>query len=334
MDPDGMQVIQGNEDEAAEAAAAAVPESPDTALETPEPEAAVRDNTTRHPNHDHDDGSGDGAGGATDPTTTAVAVEYTLTESKTNGPIIATDSTASPAAAGATMAEEKQLLPQQQAPHDEHQSDGGLSPASATTAAASGSAPPAAAQCPTSTPPAAVATAPEGEIPTTNHPVLFSEEIPAFNIAGGASADVGTRAADDAAHLPTRNEEASRPAGRQPGSPSSPASSSSGPKEHGRGRTDEEGGNSSENSKKNQADLDNSHEDDQGIARGGGGADGGAGSGGGEYHPNDLSAKLNRLWGASPPDRMEEVGVMRDMLGYRGELDGILSRLMRTKVGS
>lgn len=324
MDPDGIQVIEGTEDGPAEAAAASSPESHDTALEAPEPEAAVLDNMTRHPNHHHDDGSGKGAEGATDSTT--VAVERTLTESEPNIPSVATDGTASPAACAIT-AREKQLVPQQQAPHDDPHRDARLSPASAT-AATSGTTPPRAGQWPTGTPRATVATVVGGGKPITNHRVLSSEEITAA-FAGGAGA------ADEAAH-PQIGNEALRPAARQPGPSSSPTTSSSGSKERGIGETDEE--DRSSTNEKNQADLDNSNEDDEGIAGcgdgGGSGGTGGAGSGGGgEYHTNDLPAKLNRLWGAPPPDRAEELAVMRDMLGYRGELDGILSRLMGTKVG-
>lgn len=49
---------------------------------------------------------------------------------------------------------------------------------------------------------------------------------------------------------------------------------------------------------------------------------------------NDLPTQLNRIWGASPPDRAEGLGVMRDMLGHREELDIIISRLMAAKVRS
>lgn len=56
------------------------------------------------------------------------------------------------------------------------------------------------------------------------------------------------------------------------------------------------------------------------------------GGGGEKDHPNDLPTQLNRIWGASPPDRAEGLAVMRDMLGYRAELDGILSRLVAVKV--
>lgn len=47
---------------------------------------------------------------------------------------------------------------------------------------------------------------------------------------------------------------------------------------------------------------------------------------------NRLPAQLSRLWGASPPDRSKGLAVMRDMVGYREELDGILSRLVVAKV--
>lgn len=56
------------------------------------------------------------------------------------------------------------------------------------------------------------------------------------------------------------------------------------------------------------------------------------GSGGRAGHPNDLPTQLNRIWGASPPGRVEGLAVMREMLGYRDELDGILSRLVAAKV--
>lgn len=54
--------------------------------------------------------------------------------------------------------------------------------------------------------------------------------------------------------------------------------------------------------------------------------------GGGEDHMNDLPTQLKRVWGASPPDRNEGLAIVRDMLGHRAQLDGILSRLVAFKV--
>lgn len=56
------------------------------------------------------------------------------------------------------------------------------------------------------------------------------------------------------------------------------------------------------------------------------------GGDGEEDRPSDLSTQLNRIWGVSLPDRAEGLAVMRDMLGYRAQLDGILSRLVAVKV--
>lgn len=47
---------------------------------------------------------------------------------------------------------------------------------------------------------------------------------------------------------------------------------------------------------------------------------------------DDLPIQLNRLWRAAPPDHIKSLSVMRDMLGHRQDLDGILSRLVDAKV--
>lgn len=314
MDPDVTVDIEGAEDEPAEAAAT-VPKSADTALKIPEQDAVVH-HITRHPHHHHDTGSRIGARGAVGPT---VAVERNQIERKSNNFIVATDGTTSPATASATTTEEQQLLPLEHVLHDGSRSDGRLLPASETAAARSstkpsGTTPPAAAQWPTGTPPAAKTTA-GGEIPLIDHRVLSSEKIPTA-IAGGVGADVGTTA--DATHRPTSNKHF-RPASLQPGS-SSPISRSSASKEGRSCGANREDGSSTEG---NQVDINADTEEGQDMG-GDGGSDGRV--------SNDLPAQLSRLWGASPPNRAEELAVVRDMLGHREELDGILSKLMATKV--
>lgn len=100
---------------------------------------------------------------------------------------------------------------------------------------------------------------------------------------------------------------------------SSPTGNSSNSSDAGSGGTDEEERSSTEGRYHNQPET--------GIKETNQGRDGG-----GKDRPNDLPTQLNRIWGASPPDRAEGLAVMRDMLGYRAKLDGILSRLVAAEV--
>lgn len=103
---------------------------------------------------------------------------------------------------------------------------------------------------------------------------------------------------------------------------SSPTGSSSNSSDAHSGGTDGEEQSATEGARINRPDMD-SKEADQG---------GGGGGGEREHRLNDLPSQLHRIWGASPPDRDEGLAVMRDMLGYRHELDAILSRLVAVKV--
>lgn len=103
---------------------------------------------------------------------------------------------------------------------------------------------------------------------------------------------------------------------------SSPTSSSSNSEADSSGGTDGEERSSTEGKHHKQPEMDIKEATPGGGGGGGGWAD----------HTNDLPTQLNRVWGASPPDRAEGLAVMRDMVGYRDELDGILSRLVAVKV--
>ncbi|CAM9331727.1 unnamed protein product [Ectocarpus sp. 12 AP-2014] len=119
-------------------------------------------------------------------------------------------------------------------------------------------------------------------------------EIAAVDAAGASTSP-------DAGQLPTLDNSA---ASLQDSS--APASTTSFSSRGAGGETDEEERSSTEGKQHGQAELHSSPDKVD--------------------HSNDLPSKLHRLWGTSPPDRAEGLAVLRNMLGYRKELDGILSR--------
>lgn len=131
-----------------------------------------------------------------------------------------------------------------------------------------------------------------------------------YHVQAGEMAAVdaaGASTSPDMAQLPTLNSGA---ASLQDSS--APASTTSVSSQGGGGETDEEERRSTEDNQNGQAEPHSSPNEVD--------------------HSTDLPSKLHRLWGTSPPDRAEGLAVLRNMLGYRIELDGILSRHMPTKV--
>ncbi|CAM9808914.1 unnamed protein product [Ectocarpus sp. 6 AP-2014] len=130
-----------------------------------------------------------------------------------------------------------------------------------------------------------------------------------YHVQAGETSAVdaaGTYTSPDAAQLPTLNSGAAS----LQDSPA-PASTTSVSSQGGGGETDEEERSSTEGNQHGQAEP---HSNPDEVD-----------------HLNDLPSKLHRLWGTSPPDRAEGLAVLRNMLGYRKELDGILSRHVPTK---
>lgn len=131
-----------------------------------------------------------------------------------------------------------------------------------------------------------------------------------YHVQAGETAAVdaaGASPSPDVAQLPTLNSSVASPQDS-----AAPASTTSVSSQGGGGETDEEERSSTEGKQHGQAKPHSSTDE----------AD----------HSNDLPSQLQRLWGTSPPDRVEGLAVLRNMLGYRKELDGILSRHVPTKV--
>ncbi|CAM9717326.1 unnamed protein product, partial [Ectocarpus sp. 4 AP-2014] len=133
---------------------------------------------------------------------------------------------------------------------------------------------------------------------------VHAGEIAAVDAAGASTSP-------DANQLPTLDisaaslQDSSAPAGTTSAGTTSVSSQGTG------GETDEEERSSTEGKQHGQAELHSSPDEVD--------------------HSNDLPSKLHRLWGTSPPDRAEGLAVLRNMLGYRKELDAILSRHVPTK---
>lgn len=149
-------------------------------------------------------------------------------------------------------------------------------------------------------------TAAVGNLLLGDNPPEGGFHVQAGEIAGDCAA--GPSASADAAQPPALNSSAaSRQDSSAPASTTTSVSS-----QGGGGETDEEERSSTEGNQNGQAEPHSSTDE----------AD----------HSNDLPSQLNRLWGTSPPDRAEGLAALRNMLGCRKELDGILSRHVSTKV--
>lgn len=219
------------------------------------------------------------------------------TESADGRFVVADDDGTSPAAAGTTVTV-SQLLPSQQAVYDDCRNEGSLSP-SAEAITGDRSTPPNLAASPVA----------DGESITD---AVSLEEVHA---AESSSADMVNSPISSAAPQQISSKHA-------PSSPNSTRSSPA-PSEGSGGETDGGRQSSAEHNGQNRAEVELHDESEQDV---------GDGFSGEEDEPGDLPSQLSRVWGASPPDRAEKLAVIQDMLGYRGELDGILSKLMSVKV--
>ncbi len=221
------------------------------------------------------------------------------TESADGPFVVADDDRTSPAAAG-TAVTAPQLLPSHQAVDDGSRDEERLSP---VAGAAAGD---------MSTPPNLAA-------PT----VADGESITDTLAASLEEVHTAERSSSDMVNLPISSAAPQEISSKQVPSPRNSTRSSPAPTEGTGGETDGEAQSYAEHNGQNGVEVELHDEAGQGA---------GDGVSGGEDEPNDLPSQLSRLWGASPPDRAEKLELIKDMLGYRGELDGILSKLMSAKV--